>query len=144
MEVENVTDHGPRALIYREEIAMWGWFDPMYLVFLAPAMLLALWAQLRVQGAYQAASRIPVHSGLSGAEAADAVLREAGVHGVEIEPVQGFLSDHYVPGEHRLRLRGSPESCRAVTYTRRHFYVWNGQEDTTWPPGRHASLTRRT
>jgi Zn-dependent membrane protease YugP len=31
---------------------MWGWFDPMYLVFLAPAMLLALWAQLRVQGAY--------------------------------------------------------------------------------------------
>ncbi len=83
---------------------MWGWFDPMYLVFLAPAMLLALWAQMRVQRAYQAASRIPVHSGLSGAEAADAVLREAGVRGVEIEPVEGFLSDHYVPGERRLRL----------------------------------------
>ncbi len=83
---------------------MWGWFDPMYLLFLAPAMLLALWAQLRVQGAYQEASRIPVRSGLSGAEAADAVLRDAGVPGVRIEPVEGFLSDHYVPGQHVLRL----------------------------------------
>jgi Zn-dependent membrane protease YugP len=83
---------------------LWGWFDPMYLLFLAPAMLLALWAQLRVQGAYQEASRIPARSGLSGAEAADAVLRDAGVGGVRIEPVEGVLSDHYVPGEHVLRL----------------------------------------
>jgi Zn-dependent membrane protease YugP len=83
---------------------MWGWFDPMYLLFLAPAMLLALWAQLRVQGAFQEANRIPARSGLSGAEAADAVMRDAGVEGVRIEPVEGFLSDHYVPGEHVLRL----------------------------------------
>ncbi len=65
---------------------------------------MGLWAQLRVQGAYQEASRIPVRSGLSGAEAADAVLRDAGVPGVRIEPVEGFLSDHYVPGQHVLRL----------------------------------------
>jgi Zn-dependent membrane protease YugP len=47
---------------------MWGWFDPVYLLFLAPAMLLALWAQLRVHSAYQEAMRIPSRSGLSGAE----------------------------------------------------------------------------
>jgi Zn-dependent membrane protease YugP len=83
---------------------LWGWFDPVYLLFLAPAMLLAAWAQFRVQSAYSEASRIPTRSGLSGAQAADAVLRNANVHGVEIEPVQGFLSDHYVPGQKVLRL----------------------------------------
>jgi Zn-dependent membrane protease YugP len=86
---------------------MWGWFDPMYLLFLAPAMLLALWAQWRVKSAYAEASRIRPRSGYSGAEAAQAVLQTAGVRGVRIEPVEGFMSDHYVPGEHILRL--SPE-----------------------------------
>jgi Zn-dependent membrane protease YugP len=86
---------------------MWGWFDPMYLLFLAPGILLALWAQFRVKSAYNRASQIPARSGYSGAEAADALLHSAGVRGVRIEPVEGFLSDHYVPGEHVLRL--SPE-----------------------------------
>jgi Zn-dependent membrane protease YugP len=45
--------------------------------------------------------------GYSGAEAAQAVLQTARVPGVRIEPVQGFLSDHYVPGQRILRL--SPE-----------------------------------
>jgi Zn-dependent membrane protease YugP len=82
----------------------WGWFDPMYLLFLAPGILLALWAQFRVKSAFDEASRIPARSRLSGAEAADAVMHAAGVHGVEIEPVEGFLSDHYVPGKKILRL----------------------------------------
>src|SRR5436305_10273156 len=83
---------------------LWGWFDPMYLLFVAPAMLLALWAQFRVQSAFATASHIPARSGLTGAQAADAVLHNAGVGGVQIEPTEGFLSDHYVPGERVLRL----------------------------------------
>jgi Zn-dependent membrane protease YugP len=86
---------------------MWGWFDPVYLVFVAPAMLLALWAQWRVRSAYAEASRIRPRSGYSGAEAAQALLQAAGVPDVRIEPVEGFMSDHYVPGQHVLRL--SPE-----------------------------------
>jgi Zn-dependent membrane protease YugP len=78
-----------------------------YLLFLAPGMLLALWAQWRVHSAYNQARQIRARSGYSGAEAADALLRSAGVPGVAIEPVEGFLSDHYVPGQHVLRL--SPE-----------------------------------
>src|SRR5262249_39459184 len=88
-------------------VMMWGWFDPMYLLFLAPGILLALWAQLRVKLAYSQASQIPARSGYSGAEAASVLLHAAGVDGVQIEPVEGFLSDHYVPGQHVLRL--SPE-----------------------------------
>jgi Zn-dependent membrane protease YugP len=86
---------------------MWGWFDPIYLVFLAPGILLALWAQFRVKSAYSQASQIPARSGYTGAETAATVLHAAGVPGVQIEPVEGFLSDHYVPGERVLQL--SPE-----------------------------------
>jgi Zn-dependent membrane protease YugP len=79
-------------------------FDPLYLLFLAPGILLALWAQMRVQSAYHEASQIPARSGLSGAEAAAAMLDAVGVDGVRIEPVEGFLADHYAPGEKILRL----------------------------------------
>jgi Zn-dependent membrane protease YugP len=79
-------------------------FDPVYLLFLAPGILLTLWAQMRVHSAYQEASQIPARSGLSGAQAADAMLRSVGIDDVQIEPVEGFLSDHYAPGEKVLRL----------------------------------------
>jgi Zn-dependent membrane protease YugP len=83
------------------------YFDPMYFLFLAPAMLLALWAQWRVRSAFAEASRIRAASGLSGAEAADAVMRTGHVPDVAIEPVQGFMTDHYDPRNKVLRL--SPE-----------------------------------
>lgn len=79
-------------------------FDPMYFVFLAPAMLLAMWAQYKVKSAYARAARIPARSGISGAEAAAAVMRANGVNNVAIEPIEGMLSDHYDPRHKVLRL----------------------------------------
>src|SRR5579864_7888131 len=83
------------------------WFDPQYFLFLLPGILLAAWAQYRVQSAFGRAKQIPAQSGYSGAQAAAHLLRSAGVQGVQIEPVEGFMSDHYVPGQRVLRL--SPE-----------------------------------
>jgi Zn-dependent membrane protease YugP len=88
----------------RKRMPYLAWFDPMYLLFLAPGILLALWAQFKVKSAYHEASQIPARSGYAGAQAADAVMSQEGVSGVQIEPVQGFLSDHYVPGQRVLRL----------------------------------------
>jgi Zn-dependent membrane protease YugP len=83
-------------------------FDPLYLLFALPAMLLALWAQWRVRSAYAEASRIRPASGLTGAEAAEEVMRAGQVpDNVAIEPVQGFMTDHYDPRHKVLRL--SPE-----------------------------------
>jgi Zn-dependent membrane protease YugP len=82
----------------------WGVPDPWYFAFLAPGILLALWAQLKVKITYSQASQITAASGYSGAQAAQALLNSAGVHGVRIEPVQGFLSDHYDPRDKVLRL----------------------------------------
>ncbi len=79
-------------------------FDPLYFLLLAPGLALAAWAQWRVQSAYREADAIPSQSGVSGAQAAQIVLHEARTPGVEIEPTEGMLSDHYVPGEKILRL----------------------------------------
>jgi Zn-dependent membrane protease YugP len=76
----------------------------IYLLFLAPGILLALWAQSRISSAYNHASQIPSASGYTGAEAADALLRSSGVSGVGIETVPGQMSDHYDPSAKVLRL----------------------------------------
>ena len=76
----------------------------LLLVFL-PALLLGLYAQFRVKHAFSKYSKIPVRSGLTGAEAAHEMLRAAGLEQkVGIERVEGFLSDHYDPGHKVLRL----------------------------------------
>ena len=76
--------------------------DPLYLMLLAPALLLGLWAQARVRSTFAEAER--VRAPMSGAAAARYVLDSAGLQNVEIEPVQGFLSDHYDPRHKVLRL----------------------------------------
>lgn len=79
-------------------------FDPLYLLFALPGLLLALIAQGLVQARYARASRIPSRRRLTGAEVAEKILHYAGVSGVRVEPTEGFLSDHYHPKEKALRL----------------------------------------
>ena len=80
-------------------------FDPMYLLYIAPALLLALWAQWRVKSTYAVAQQMPAP--LSGAAAARHILDSAGLQSVAIEQIPGHLSDHYDPRDKVLRL--SPE-----------------------------------
>jgi Zn-dependent membrane protease YugP len=79
-------------------------FDPFYLLALAPGLLLSLWASARVKSTFHRYSQVGAASGITGAQAAQAVMRRAGVGGVRIERVDGFLSDHYDPGSKTLRL----------------------------------------
>ncbi|MFN0059021.1 MAG: zinc metallopeptidase [Planctomycetota bacterium] len=79
-------------------------FDPRYLIFVGPFVIIALLAKLWVDSAFARWSRHPASSRLSGAQVAQAVLAHAGVHDVRIEQSQGYLSDHYDPRERVLRL----------------------------------------
>jgi Zn-dependent membrane protease YugP len=87
-------------------------FDPLYLVWVAPAMLLAMWAQWRVQSAFAAASQLPAP--LSGAAAARHILDSAGADDVRIEAVPGNLSDHYDPRDKVLRLSEGVYGARSL------------------------------
>ena len=58
-------------------------FDPVYFVIVGPAMLLALWAQMKVKGSYDKWSRVAASSGLTGAQAASRMLQSAGLRETE-------------------------------------------------------------
>lgn len=80
------------------------YFDPIYFVALAPAIIFSIWAQFKVKSAYAKASKIVPASRMSGAEAAKAILNAEGIDGVKIEVTGGMLSDHYDPRTKTLRL----------------------------------------
>jgi Zn-dependent membrane protease YugP len=87
--------------------------DPMYFVFLAPAILLMLIAQFWVKRAYAVGMQIPAR--LSGAAAARYILDEAGCQDVAIEEVPGTMSDHYDPRSRVLRLSSDVYRARTAT-----------------------------
>jgi Zn-dependent membrane protease YugP len=75
--------------------------------------IFALYAQVRVSSAYNKNSRIASRSGLTGREAAEAVMAQAGVHDVAIEEIDGHLTDHYDPVNRTLSL--SSENYRGTS-----------------------------
>jgi Zn-dependent membrane protease YugP len=87
-------------------------FDPVYWIMLAPALLLGLWAQMRVKSTFARASQVPAP--LTGAAAARHVLDSAGLQSVQIEPVAGSLTDHYDPREKVLRLSEQVYGSRSM------------------------------
>ncbi len=78
--------------------------DPRYLLFMAPAMILMIAVQWYVNSAYQKWSRVPARSRLSGAQAAEHLIRRSGLMDVKVEGVSGKLTDHYDPRSKVLRL----------------------------------------
>lgn len=79
-------------------------FNPTYLLFMAPAFLLMLITTWYVNSAYRTWSRVPARSGMTGTEAAQRLIARAGVYGIQIEGVRGNLTDHYDPRTKVLHL----------------------------------------
>ncbi|MGN1346993.1 MAG: zinc metallopeptidase [Eubacteriales bacterium] len=87
--------------------------DWSYIVYVLPAVLLALWAQANVQSTFRKYSRIPSQNGMTGADAAQLVLRSYGISDVSIGKVSGNLTDHYDPRSNSIHL--SDTVCDART-----------------------------
>jgi Zn-dependent membrane protease YugP len=89
-------------------------FDPIYLVFIIPGLVLSLWASWRTKSAFNKYSQVPARCGLTGAQAAEEMLRRAGIPGVTIRQTDGFLSDHYNPLDKSLNLSESVYSSNSI------------------------------
>ena len=79
-------------------------FNPLYLVFALPALLLGLYAQMKVRSSFEKYSRVRSARGITGAQTARHILDENGLQHITVERVDGFLSDHYDPRSKTLRL----------------------------------------
>ena len=81
--------------------------DIYYILLVLPAMLFSLWASARVNSTFKRYSQVRNSRGMTGADAARAVLAANGVTGVRIERVSGNLTDHYDPRDNVIRLSDS-------------------------------------
>ncbi|MEZ4860308.1 MAG: zinc metallopeptidase [Caldilineaceae bacterium] len=87
-------------------------FNPLYLLFALPGMLLGLYAQARVKSAFDKYSRVQTR--MTGAQAARRILDMNGLSHVTVERVDGFLSDHYDPRSKVLRLSSTVYNTPSV------------------------------
>ena len=72
-------------------------FDLNYLIMVMPFVILSVWASTNVNSTFKRYSNVYSRRGLTGAQAAEQVLRNNGVYNVRIERVSGNLTDHYDP-----------------------------------------------
>jgi uncharacterized protein len=93
---------------------MFNLFDPLYWYFAIPGLLLGIWAQIKLSHAYGKYSKVPVESGMTGAQAAREILDRAGLNNVPVEEIPGRLSDHYDPTKRALFLSSDNFNGRTV------------------------------
>lgn len=81
-------------------------FDPLYLLIAAPALIFMLYAQWRVNSTYKKYAKVSNLQGMTGAEVAALLLKANGITDVNVEETKGTLTDHYDPRKKVLRLSG--------------------------------------
>lgn len=79
------------------------YFDPTYILVLI-GVIICLLASSKMNSTFNRYSRVRSHSGITGREAAEQILRRAGIYDVRVEHVSGNLTDHYDPRSKVLRL----------------------------------------
>ncbi len=96
-------------------------WDPT-MILLIPAIILAAYAQAKVQSTYAKYSEVRSASGRTGREVAQAILSANGLSDIQVDPGQGFLSDHYDPIHRTIQLspRNYQESSVAAISVAAH------------------------
>ena len=91
-----------------------GYFDPT-VILLLPAIILAVWAQARVNSAFNKYSKVMNARGLTGAEAARQILDRNGLYNVKVQRISGNLTDNFDPRTNVVNLSDSTYSSNSVS-----------------------------
>ncbi|MDR0958038.1 MAG: zinc metallopeptidase [Clostridiales bacterium] len=84
------------------------------IIIIIPAIILALYAQMKLSSTFSKYSRVASATGMTGAQVAAKILNAAGIHDVRIEHIRGHLTDHYDPSSKILRLSDDVYSSVSV------------------------------
>ena len=90
-----------------------------YIIFMLPAIIITIFAQISVNSTFKKYSKITCFSGMSGADAAKEIINKNGLS-TTIEHISGNLNDHYDPRTNVIRLSGFP-SCFNIVFTTSRF-----------------------
>ena len=101
------------------------YMDSTYVLVLA-GVIICMLASVKMNSTFHKYSRVRNHSGITGREAAEQILRQAGIYDVRVEHVSGNLTDHYDPRSKVLRLS---DDCRILQM----LCMWYpGSREITW------------
>ena len=89
------------------------YYDPTYFLVLIGVIVTVL-ASARVNGTYAKYARVRSMTGMTGAQAAERILYQAGIRDVKIEHVRGNLTDHYAPSSRTVRLSDATYNSSSV------------------------------
>ena len=89
------------------------YYDWTYLLVLI-GVVVCMAASSRVRSVFSRYSRVRSHSGMTGKEAAEQILRRNGIYDVQVIHIPGNLTDHYNPGKKTLGLSDSVYNSSSV------------------------------
>jgi hypothetical protein len=89
-------------------------FDPNYLMYMLPALIMTMVVSFYVKASYNKWSKVPARSGLTGAQAAQRLINNGGLVGVQIQGVPGRMTDNYDPRTKVLRLSAGVGNSNSV------------------------------
>ena len=89
-------------------------FNPTYLIFMIPAFILMGITSWYVKQSYKKWSQVRAGSGLNGQQAAQRLISNGNLYGVQVQSTQGELSDHYDPRDKTLYLSSSVANSPSV------------------------------
>lgn len=89
------------------------YFDPTYMLVIL-GVIICMMASAKMNSTFNKYSRVRNHSGMTGKEAAEEILRRAGIYDVRVEHISGNLTDHYDPRSKVLRLSDATYNSTSV------------------------------
>ncbi|MCF8463778.1 MAG: zinc metallopeptidase [Flavobacteriales bacterium] len=90
-------------------------FDPVLLVLVIGFAIIGFLVSRRLQSVFEEYSKMPLSSGMTGAQVAEKMLRDNNIYDVKIESVPGKLTDHYNPANKTVNLSPEVYSGRSVS-----------------------------
>ena len=89
-------------------------FDPLYFIIMIPPLVFMFYAQSKVNSTFKKYSEVANSQRLTGAAAAERLLRANGLNNIKVEGIQSKLGDHYDPGKKVLRLSPAVANSASV------------------------------
>src|ERR1700747_768899 len=89
-------------------------FGNHWLLYIGVPLILGIWAQIRISGAFNRWGKVRASSNITGADCAREILQAAQIHDVDVVETNDFLGDHYDPTKKQLHLSSNVYSTPSV------------------------------